>query len=97
MLWSIAVQAQTWKPVGGHIQTSWGEQLDPKNPLPEYPRPQMVRPNWKNLNGIWQYAITPVAQDKIPQTMEGAILVPFAVESALSGVGRKVGKDSLLW
>lgn len=97
MLCSIAVKAQTWKPVGGHIQTTWGEQLDPKNPLPEYPRPQMVRPNWKNLNGIWQYAITPVAHDKIPQTMEGAILVPFAVESALSGVGRKVGKDSLLW
>jgi len=97
MLCSFVLQAQTWKPVGGHIQTTWGEQLDPKNPLPEYPRPQMVRPNWKNLNGIWQYAITPVAQDIIPQTMDGAILVPFAVESALSGVGRKVGKDSLLW
>ena len=97
MLCSFVIHAQTWQPVAGHIQTTWGEQLDPKNPLPEYPRPQMVRANWKNLNGIWQYAITPFAQDKIPQTMEGSILVPFAVESALSGVGRKVGKDSLLW
>ncbi|ULQ53180.1 glycoside hydrolase family 2 protein [Flavihumibacter fluvii] len=97
LLFSITLQAQNWKSVPGHIQTTWGEQLDHKNPLPEYPRPQMVRPNWKNLNGLWQYAITPVAQDKVPAAMEGVILVPFAVESSLSGVGRKVGKDSVLW
>jgi beta-galactosidase/beta-glucuronidase len=97
MLCACFIQAQTWKPVPGHIQTSWGEQLDPKNTLPEYPRPQLVRPSWKNLNGLWQYAITPKSQDNIPQQMEGNILVPFVVESSLSGVGRKVGKDSLLW
>jgi beta-galactosidase/beta-glucuronidase len=94
---ALAAGAQSWKPVAGHIQTAWAEQLDPQHPLPEYPRPQLVRANWQNLNGLWQYAITPAAASQAPATMEGSILVPFAVESSLSGVGRKVGKDSVLW
>ncbi|WP_069661056.1 glycoside hydrolase family 2 protein [Arcticibacter eurypsychrophilus] len=98
LILSTSVQAQRadWKPVSGKIQTAWAEKVDPSSTLPEYPRPQLVRPNWKNLNGLWDYAILP--KDKVqPKTFEGKILVPFAVESSLSGVGRRVGKDSILW
>ncbi len=94
------VQAQTtrWKPVGDKIKSQWATKVDPANTLPEYPRPQMIRPGWQNLNGLWDYAITPKTTDEtIPGTFEGKILVPFAVESSLSGVGRTVGKDSILW
>ena len=64
--------------------------------LPEYPRPQFVRDNWKNLNGLWNYAITSRKESK-PGTYQGKILVPFAIESAMSGVGKEVGKNNLLW
>ena len=74
--------------------TSWGENLDPTNVLPEYPRPQLVRDQWQNLNGLWHYAIT--AADAEPEKMDGAILVPFAVESALSGDGRAVTENDAL-
>lgn len=89
-------QQSGWKPVPGKIQTPWAEKVDPANPHPEYPRPQLVRGNWKSLNGLWDYAIRP-KNDSKPRTYEGKILVPFAVESSLSGVGRNVGKDSVLW
>lgn len=91
------LHAQEWKMVEGKITTPWAEKVDPSGPLPEYPRPQLVRPQWANLNGPWQYAILPIAQQEIPSAMQGDILVPFAVESALSGVGKTVGKDSVLW
>lgn len=87
-----------WKPVQGKIMTQWAMQVDPVKPLPEYPRPQLVRlNNWQNLNGLWQYSITAKAQTSIPAAFDGQILVPYPVESALSGVGKKVGKDKLLW
>lgn len=89
-------QDSEWKPVPGKIQTLWAEKIDPANPHAEYPRPQLVRGNWKNLNGLWNYAIRPKQEDK-PKIYEGKILVPFAVESSLSGVARNVGKDSVLW
>ena len=76
-----------WAPAGDHILTEWGENLDPTNVLPEYPRPQMVRKQWMNLNGFWDYKIS---------STRGKILVPFPLESALSGVGLKVGPDSTL-
>jgi len=91
------VFSQSWKPAGNKILTSWGEQLNPNSVWQEYPRPQLVRSNWQNLNGLWQYAITPTSQQTIPTTFNGQILVPFGVESALSGVGKTVGKDQLLW
>ena len=84
-----------WVPVGDHIMTVWGENLDPENVLAEYPRPQMIREQWMNLNGLWEYAITPA--DAVPEKMDGHILVPFAVESALSGVGRAVTENDALW
>lgn len=93
---TVAAQQQAWKMVTGKIATSWSEQVTPTTTLPEYPRPQLVRGNWKNLNGLWNYAIKPKSEDK-PATWDGQILVPFAVESALSGVGRNVGKDNVLW
>ena len=91
----VAVSAQEWRPVGENIRTPWAEQLDPSDPLPEYPRPQMVRADWMNLNGLWDYAITEAGAGTF--TAEGKILVPFAVESSLSGVGRKITKDNALW
>ena len=84
-----------WTPAGDKIMTSWAEQVDPANVLPEYPRPQLVRGEWQNLNGLWDYAIT--EKDAKPETYEGKILVPFAAESALSGVGRSVTEKDALW
>lgn len=90
--------AQQWKPAGDKILTSWGEQLDPNNVHQEYPRPQLKRQdNWQNLNGLWKYKITDKSQNQAPTTWDGDILVPFAVESALSGVGKRLNKDQALW
>ncbi len=90
--------AQDWKPAGTRILTSWGENVNAKKPHAEYPRPQLIRTdNWQNLNGLWKYAITSAGTSEIPNQWDGDILVPFAVESALSGVGKEVGKDKALW
>ena len=86
-----------WSVVKNKIRTPWAEKIDPNNTLPDYPRPQMQRGNWKNLNGLWQYTILPQSATTIPAGFAGQILVPFAVESALSGVAKTVGKDSVLW
>jgi beta-galactosidase/beta-glucuronidase len=91
-----SAQQGDWHVIKDRIITPWAEKVDPKAPLPEYPRPQMVRGNWQNLNGLWNYTIVPKA-GKSPAAYSGKILVPFAVESALSGVGKTVGKDSMLW
>lgn len=94
----FAAQAQDWKPAGDKILTTWGEHLDPKNPHPEYPRPQLERQeNWKSLNGLWKYTVVDKSVSEKPTSWEGDILVPFAIESALSGVGKEVGKDKALW
>lgn len=95
----LGIHAQEpWKPVSGKIVTQWAADINPQQPLPEYPRPQLTRSNWMNLNGLWQYAIRPKAgSQNTPAAFDGNILVPFAVESALSGVGKTVGKDSVLW
>ena len=99
MLLALALCSSTfaqWKPAGDKIKTSWGEQLDPKNVLPEYPRPIMERSDWKNLNGLWKYAITKKV-DPTPAAYQGDILVPFAVESSLSGVGKMINEKEELW
>ena len=91
---AIVTSAQ-WSPAGKEIKSPWAEEVNPGNVLPEYPRPQMVRQAWSNLNGLWNYAITSVEADDF--TPEGQILVPFAVESSLSGVGRRITKENSLW
>lgn len=93
---NLKAQKNNWEIVKGKITTSWSEEVNPENTLPEYPRPQLVREKWMNLNGLWDYAIKSKDENK-PSSYGGKILVPFAVESALSGVGRTVGKDSVLW
>lgn len=90
----IQSQAQNLNPV--EMKTAWGEQVTPENAWRQYPRPQMVRPQWMNLNGLWDYAILP-KNSGAPRDFEGKILVPFCAESSLSGVGRKVLPDQRLW
>ena len=88
--------AQNWKPAGDKIKTAWAEKIDPNNPLPEYPRPQLVRDQWQNLNGSWDYAILPKGSNE-PNAFDGKILVPYAIESSLSGVQKMVGDKNELW
>lgn len=85
-----------WQPVPGHIMTPWAKNVNPRNPLPEYPRPQLVRADWVSLNGLWDYAIQPLDWPQ-PDKFAGKILVPFPVESALSGVKIPVWRDERLW
>jgi beta-galactosidase/beta-glucuronidase len=85
-----------WKPAGDRIKTKWAEKIDPLNVLPEYPRPLLERQEWMNLNGLWDYAILPEGKNE-PEQYDGKILVPFPVESSLSGVQKNAGKDSELW
>jgi len=96
LLFTLAGYGQDWKIVEGKIRTAWSEKIDPSKVWQEYPRPQLVRDNWKNLNGLWDYSLLPGDQDQ-PSSFQGKILVPFAVESALSGVGKRVGEDSAVW
>jgi Glycosyl hydrolases family 2, sugar binding domain/Glycosyl hydrolases family 2, TIM barrel domain len=84
----------TRESLAGGLLTPWGEQLDPDHPLPEYPRPQMVRSSALNLNGRWQYAITATEDD--PEDFEGTIVVPYSPETLLSGVSRLVTPDAVL-
>ncbi len=91
-----ASDIQAWELATPQLATQWTKEVSPDNALPEYPRPQMVRENWLNLNGLWQYAIRPAADAK-PEKWDGKILVPFAVESALSGVKKAVKPDERLW
>ena len=95
LLCAFTSQAQ-WQPAGDKIKTEWSETVNPKQVLPEYPRPQMVRGEWSNLNGEWEYAIRAKGGVE-PTAYDGNILVPFAVESSLSGVQKTVGTDNELW
>jgi beta-galactosidase/beta-glucuronidase len=85
-----------WQPKTAPLMTRWAKDVAPDNVHPEYPRPQLVREHWQNLNGVWQYAITAKDSAK-PQAWDGEILVPFPVESALSGVMQRVGPEKRLW
>lgn len=85
-----------WKPAGDRIMTKWGEALKPENTWKEYPRPQLAREQWLNLNGLWEYAILPKKEAE-PVTWQGEILVPFCVESALSGVGKTMTAADRIW
>ncbi|MDR2462913.1 MAG: glycoside hydrolase family 2 [Verrucomicrobiales bacterium] len=85
-----------WRPAGDKIKTPWAEQVNPAAPLTEYPRPQLARPLWVNLNGLWNYAITEKDAPS-PSAFDGKILVPFAVESSLSGVQKPLLPTQALW
>lgn len=93
---STLVSAEEWKPAAGRIMTRWAKEVSPTSVLPEHPRPHMVRKDWQSLNGLWDYAIRPRAEAQ-PEAWDGKILVPFAVESALSGVMKNVGEKNKLW
>jgi len=85
-----------WQPAKGPLMTRWAKQVSPNKAHPEYPRPQMVRKSWLNLNGLWEYAIR-LKDEGQPKKFDGQILVPFPVESALSGVMTPVGEENRLW
>ena len=95
LILGFAANAQ-WKPQGDKIKTKWAAQVDPNKALPEYPRPIMERSQWKNLNGLWNYTIQDFGKTA-PSKYDGQILVPFAVESSLSGVMKQVGAEKELW
>ena len=91
-------QSPNWKPAGGKLSTPWASQVNPVSVLNDYPRPQMERSQWQCLNGLWDYIVLPKTEGTdFPKNWKGKILVPFAIESSLSGVGETVGKDSVLW
>ncbi len=94
---SLSAQAAVeWAPADPPMLTRWAAEIDPAAPLPEYPRPQLTRDDWLNLNGLWHYAVTKVGADQ-PDQHDGRILVPFAIESSLSGVKRVFLPDEVLW
>lgn len=85
-----------WERKKSPIMTRWAESVEPGSTWTEYPRPQMRRNNWKNLNGLWDYVITQ-ADSGIPVSWDGKILVPYPVESALSGVMKKITRNERIW
>lgn len=93
---ALCASADSYSPAGDKIRSAWADSIDLGNVRGEYPRPIMERTAWKNLNGLWDYAITPVGKPA-PATWQGEILVPFCPESSLSGVGKRVGDDNEIW
>lgn len=93
---ALSLSAATWQPGEGPLKTRWAADVSPENAHPEYPRPQFVRAEWLNLNGLWDLSITPKDAPK-PGSFDMQILVPFPVESALSGVMKPVSENDQLW
>ena len=87
---------EDWQPAPGPLTTRWTQQVSPENVLSEYPRPQIVRSEWLNLNGLWEFAVTAMDAPK-PSEFDETILVPFPVESSLSGLMRKVKETERIW
>ena len=86
-----------WSAASSPLKTKWATQVSPTNALPEYPRPQMERKVWQNLNGLWDYALTSSDQSTAPSSYTGQILVPFPYESSLSGIGKPSPTTQTLW
>lgn len=93
---SLSSFASDWKPAENTMLTPWGEKVTPDNAWRDYPRPQMVRENWTNLNGLWKFAVTKNTAAR-PSEWESEILVPFALETPLSGVGRRLEPSEVIW
>ena len=92
----VGANSSSWHPLPGRLMTRWAANVNPTNAHPEYPRPQLVRPDWLNLNGLWSYAVTPLKAVGVTN-FDGQILVPFPIESSLSGVMRRLDENSMLW
>jgi len=93
---AVCAGAERWKVAEGPLVTRWAKDVSPDNALPEYPRPQMVRKDWLNLNGLWELAVTEKDAAK-PASFTEWILVPFPIESALSGVMKRVDESNRIW
>src|SRR5947209_13542494 len=101
----LAINALTgysadWQPAKGPLATRWAKDVSPTNALPEYPRPQMVRKEWLNLNGLWRCVVTDraaISMTSMPLATSAPILVPYPFESSLSGVGKRIPEDHKLW
>ncbi len=91
----VSLKAQSWQPAKGNLTTRWGSTVAPENTWQQYPRPQLKRDAWQNLNGLWKYSVVPRGQQ--PGAYSGSILVPFCIESSLSGVGKPLLPTQELW
>jgi beta-galactosidase/beta-glucuronidase len=91
---TVQAQPEAWQPADGPLMTRWADDVDPANPLPEYPRPKMERDQWTNLNGLWDFQIS---GKRGKGEYDDQILVPYPVESALSGVMESVGAENRVW
>ena len=92
-----AVQGQeaTYSKADNPLFTPWADEVTPNNALPEYPRPMMKREHWKNLNGLWDFTVNDKGRNR--RNYQDKILVPYPVESALSGVKKSVGPTQRVW
>jgi hypothetical protein len=93
---AAAAMGQEWRPVAGRLATRWARDVTPQDAWPEHPRPMLRRNAWLCLNGLWDFAIT-AGDAPMAARPDGRILVPFPVESSLSGVGRRLSPDQRLW
>jgi len=98
LLWSVmsSAFAGDWEPAAHTLLTPWGKAVSPSQVWQQYPRPQMVRNEWINLNGLWDFAITD-RMSRQPESWESQILVPFAVETPLSGIGKRLQEQESMW
>jgi len=89
----MPARAADWKPAAGPLMTRWAKDVNPDAPLPEYPRPRLVRERWQNLNGLWQLGFGKDGDvPPVGQTLADQILVPFPIDSALSGVMKRADR-----
>ncbi|MFI8093033.1 AbfB domain-containing protein [Streptomyces sp. NPDC086080] len=93
---TAAAVPRAWAPKPAPMTTPWTGQVSVDNPLPEYPRPQLTRLDWANLNGIWDFAVTSADAGR-PASFSEQIRVPFVAESALSGIQRRITQNDKLW
>lgn len=96
LLFLASNASAAWQPAGDRIKTEWAGKISPENVWDAYPRPLLQRQRWQNLNGLWDYSITPRNAPR-PGQHNGQILVPFPVESSLSGVQQTVGEANVVW
>jgi beta-galactosidase/beta-glucuronidase len=90
------VSSYAWQPASGPLKTRWASEVSPEKAHPEYPRPQLVRKDWLNLNGLWDFAISP-KDAGFPQEFNDKILVPYPPESSLSGLAKRVTDQDRVW